>query len=195
MDKYLKNINSSGSKHQMYKRCIFDIIKDMTENINLFHSNISKIKKKQNDVIVKIKQINDYTEKYIKIFTCVNEIINKYNEQYSLYSIKINEINTKVNLIPNLKKIKEKHVREACNCLETINNYRTKLDNIDSSINYSFIEETFKKVKKELSEISLISGLMDSVEITNSNNITNKNNWKTNLFDDYDYDYDDDNFM
>jgi uncharacterized phage infection (PIP) family protein YhgE len=192
MDKYLKNINSSGSKHQMYKRCIFDIIKDMTENIKLFHSNILKIKKNQTEIIVKIKQINDYTEKYIKNFTNVNEIINKYNEQYSLYSIKINDINTKVNIIPTLKKIKEKHVQEAYNYLETINNYWIELDNINSSINYSFINKIFKKVKEELSEISVISGLIDDIEITNSNNITNKNKWKSLFLEKYEDEYDDD---
>ena len=36
MDKYLNNINTSGSNHQRYKRCIYNIIKDVNENITIF---------------------------------------------------------------------------------------------------------------------------------------------------------------
>ena len=65
-----------------------------------------------------------------------------------------------------LKKIKEKHVADVYNYLQTIDQYRNELKEIDSSIDYIFIDDTFRKVQEELSEISLINGLMGDIENT-----------------------------
>ena len=176
MDKYLNNVNSGGSNHQRYKRCIYNIIKDMTVNTKLFHSKVFKTKENQKHAVVKIKEINQHTTKYTKYFINVDENIKKYGDLYKTFNDNLDKLTNKVNIMTTLKKIKEKHVQQAYECLITIDNYWNELDKIDSSINYSFIDTTFRKVQEELTEISLINGLMGSVEITNNINTSYTNN-------------------
>lgn len=174
MDKYLKKVNNGGSNHQMYKRCIFDIIKDMRESIDRFNSNVFRTKEYQSHVVVKVNEIINTTTKYSHKIKDVDKIIKEYSNLYLEYSKQIKELQTKINMITTLKKIKEKHVKQACEYLEKIDFFWNQLDEIDSSINYNFIDEIYKKVQVELSEISLISGLMDGVEIISFNNIVDE---------------------
>jgi len=175
MDKYLNNVNSGGSNHQRYKRCIYNIIKDMTENTTLFHSNVFRTKENQKQAVVKIKEIHQHTKKYVDNFKNVDENIKKYIDLYTKYNVQLDELTVKVNMMTTLKKIKEKHVSQAYDGLITIDKYWNELDKIDSSINYSFIDTTYRKVQEELAEISLINGLMGGVEITNHSNTTYTN--------------------
>ena len=164
MDKYLNNVNTSGSNHQRYKRCIYNIIKDVNDNITIFHSNVSITKENQKQVTDKITQITNHDSKYCENFSNINKIIQQFNEMHASYLVKIDDIVAKINLMTTLKKIKEKHVADAYNYLQTIDNYRNELRKIDSSIDYIFINDTFRKVQEEISEISLINGLMGDIE-------------------------------
>lgn len=164
MDKYLNNVNTSGSNHQRYKRCIYNIIKDVNDNITIFHSNVSITKENQKQVTDKITQITNHDSKYCENFSNINKIIQQFNEMHTSYLVKIDDIVAKINLMTTLKKIKEKHVADAYNYLQTIDNYRNELRKIDSSIDYIFINDTFRKVQEEISEISLINGLMGDIE-------------------------------
>ena len=166
MDKYLNNINTSGSNLQRYKRCIYNIIKDVNENITIFHSNVSITKENQKQVTEKITQITNHDSKYCENFSNINKIIQQYSEMYTSYLVKIDDIVAKINLMTTLKKIKEKHVTDAYNYLQTIDQYRDELKKIDSSIDYGFIDDTFRKVQEEQSEISLINNLMGDIENT-----------------------------
>ena len=166
MEKYLNSVNKCGSNHQMYKRCIFNIIKDMRKSIDDLNSHILAVQKNHKLIVVKKNEINLATKKYVKKFNGIDESIIKYNTLYKKYIDELEKLYVKVEEMTSLKKIKEKHVQTACDYLQKITNYFDELDDIDSSINYSSIDEAYRKVQVELSEISLINGLMDGVDVT-----------------------------
>ena len=72
---------------------------------------------------------------------------------YTSYLVKIDDIAVKINLMTTLKKIKEKHVADAYNYLQTIDQYRNELKEIDSSIDYIFIDVLSKSSRRTIGDI------------------------------------------